>query len=466
MKLLFFGLLLSCIINLNAQPIIELKLFKSGFSNPTDIVSAGDSRLFIVEQTGKIRILDTSGNISPVPFLDLASKITTAGNEQGLLGMTFHPNYKTNGYLYVNYTAAGSGTTTIARYTVSADPNIANPSSELIILTVPQPFANHNAGDLAFGSDGYLYIPLGDGGSGGDPGDRAQDSLQLLGKLLRIDVDNGAPYAIPGDNPFVGDPKAHDEIWAIGLRNPFRISFDRLTGDLWIGDVGQNDWEEINFQSVNSPGGENYGWRCYEGNHSYNISGCEPASTMVFPIAEYSNNQTTGCSVTGGFVYRGSKYPEMYGYYIFTDFCSGIFWSVIDSSGIWNLYSHGSLGSFFTTFGEDQNGELYLASRSGSIYEVTAKNTGINSPSGSKVTLTASPIPARGQFYFKVNIPNPSFMEYYLVDITGRSIVSGRADLSNGLNKIPVDINMLAKGIYIFQVKIEDQYFNGKIIRN
>ena len=466
MKFTFIALFLSVIINLNAQPIIELKLLKSGFSNPTDIVSAGDSRLFIVEQTGKIRILDTSGNILPVPFIDLASKITTSGNEQGLLGMTFHPDYQANGHFFVNYTAAGNGATVIARYTVSADPNIANPSSEAIIMTVPQPFANHNAGDLAFGPDGYLYIPLGDGGSGGDPGDRAQDSLNLLGKLLRIDVDNGTPYSIPTDNPFVSDPKAYDEIWAIGLRNPFRISFDRLTGDLWIGDVGQNDWEEINFQSVNSSGGENYGWRCYEGNHPYNTSGCEPASTMVFPIAEYSNNQTTGCSVTGGFVYRGNKYPEMYGYYIFTDFCSGIFWSVIDSSGIWNLYSHGSLGSFFTTFGEDQNGELYVASRSGSIYRVTAKNTGINSPSGSKVILSVSPNPAREQFHFEVNIPNPSFMEYNVLDITGRNIISSGSNISTGLNKIPVDINILANGIYIYQVKIDGKYFNGKIIKN
>ena len=216
----------------------------------------GSGRLFIVEQGGQVWILD-SGSVLPNPFLDISSKISS-GSERGLLGLGFHPNYDTNGYFFVNYTDLG-GDTVVARYTVSSDPNEADRNSEVIILQQPQPFSNHNGGHLAFGPDGYLYIGLGDGGSGGDPQGNGQNPNNLLGALLRLDVDNGLPYSIPPDNPFVGGGGS-PEVWAYGLRNPWRFSFDRLTGDLYSGDVGQNQWEEIDFQEASSPGGANYGW--------------------------------------------------------------------------------------------------------------------------------------------------------------------------------------------------------------
>ncbi|HUM48320.1 MAG TPA: PQQ-dependent sugar dehydrogenase [Chitinophagales bacterium] len=243
-------------------PQLELEDFSEGFNKPLAIENCGDSRLFIVEQPGKIWIVDEDGNKSPEPFLDITTRVKYDGAEQGLLGLAFHPDYAVNGFFYVNYITL-EGNTRIARFQVSAnDPNRANPSTQKTILKVKQPFANHNGGCLRFGPDGYLYIGLGDGGDAGDPFENAQDPGQLLGKMLRIDINTGDPYAIPPTNPFVNVAGYQPEIWALGLRNPFRWSFDRLTGDLWIGDVGQDKWEEINYQSVSSTGGENYGWDC------------------------------------------------------------------------------------------------------------------------------------------------------------------------------------------------------------
>jgi len=266
----------------NCQPQIGLEEFASGFTRPVDIAHADDSRLFVVEQAGYIYVVDELGTVSPAPFLDINTLVRSSGNEQGLLGLVFHPNYATNGFFYVNYTR-NDGDTRISRFNVSrTDPNNAVPTSEMVLLTISQLFGNHNGGDLNFGPDGYLYIGLGDGGSGGDPQNNAQDSSTYLGKMLRIDVDGGSPYAIPSGNPFVSYSSTLDEIWAFGLRNPWRFSFDRLTGDLWIADVGQNVLEEINFQPANSGGGENYGWRCYEGNSLFNGSDCEPMADYDF----------------------------------------------------------------------------------------------------------------------------------------------------------------------------------------
>lgn len=355
-----------------SQPQIELVNFASGFIRPLDIANAGDDRLFIVEQRGLIWILDENGNKLPQPFLNIDPSVGSGGNEQGLLGLAFHPDYANNGYFYVNYTK-NNGDTRISRFSVLANnPNQADPSSEKILLEVDQPYSNHNGGCLKFGPDGYLYIGLGDGGSGGDPQDNGQDRQTLLGKMLRIDVDGGDPYGIPPGNPFVNDNTTLDEIWAIGLRNPWRFSFDRETGDLWTGDVGQDAWEEINFQPVASSGGENYGWRCYEGNHAYNTNGCAPANTMTFPVAEYQNGAS--CSVTGGYVYRGCKYPELYGRYLYTDYCTGIIWSLTpDGSGGWVNQQLANLNDFqFASFGENRHGELFLAGLgNGIIYRVT-----------------------------------------------------------------------------------------------
>ncbi len=359
-----------------AQPQIELELYASGFDRPVDITSAGDDRLFVTEQDGTIRIIDASGNVLSTPFLDIDGRVDSGGNEEGLLGLTFDPDYATNGYFYVNYTATGGGATRISRFSTSLNPNIADASSEIILFTIGQPYNNHNAGDLTFGPDGYLYFGLGDGGAGGDPGNRAQNPVNFLGKMLRIDVSTPSGslnYTIPADNPFVGDASTLDEIWALGLRNPWRFSFDRLTNDMWIADVGQDDWEEIDVQPAASTGGENYGWRCYEGYDPFITGGCPPASSLTEPVHVYANNFSTGCSVTGGFVYRGTMQPGLYGYYVYADFCTGRFWTIApDGFGGWNNADAGNYSNQeYSTFGEDKDGELFVAGLSnGQIYRV------------------------------------------------------------------------------------------------
>lgn len=362
---------------LSAQPDIALVPVASGFSEPVAIRNAGDERLFIVERHGHIKILHADGSVTT--FLDIDARVGSSGGEQGLLGLAFHPDYASNGYFYVNYTN-NSGNTRVSRFSVDvSDPDLGNSASESILLTITQPYSNHNGGDLAFGPDGYLYIPTGDGGSGGDPGDRAQDiTSQKLGKMLRIDIDGASPYAIPPDNPFVGIT-GDDEIWAYGLRNPWRFSFDRLTGDMWIGDVGQGAWEEVDFQAAGSDGGENYGWRCYEGNDEYDVSTCDLGGTFVFPIHEYNHSFSTGgYAITGGYVYRGSEFAGMYGYYIVCDYVTGNFWTIYpDGTGGWNTELLAGLEDDISSFGEDVYGEIYACDlSSGDIYHVIDANCG------------------------------------------------------------------------------------------
>lgn len=354
---------------------------------PVDIANAGDERLFVVERDGTIRIVQPDGSVGTDPFLDITERVLSGG-ERGLLGLVFHPQYAQNGYFYVNYTAQPDGETHISRFSVSADPDVADEESEFIILTVEQPYRNHNAGDLMFGpNDGYLYIPLGDGGDGNDPQNRAQDMELLLGKLLRIDVDGeqgvasdcGEPgnYTIPADNPFVGEDRACDEIWASGLRNPWRASFDRETGDLFMGDVGQGAWEEIDWQPASSAGGENYGWSCYEGAHvnpGTNMPSCEDATAYDMPIFELSHADEDVSAVTGGFVYRGTRYPQMVGRYFLTDLSAPYIWDLQRVGGAWQATRHDNMQSdlgLVVTFGEDVHGELYLAKISnGAIYRL------------------------------------------------------------------------------------------------
>ncbi len=351
-----------------AEPIFTLQPIAQGLANPVSITHAGDNRLFITLQDGLIVIHDGT-RVLPEPFLDIGS-LVLSGGERGLLSVAFHPRYPQNGLFYVNYTNV-QGHTVIARYSVSPqDPNRANPSSGVTILTINQPFANHNGGQLQFGPDGYLYIGMGDGGSGGDPGNRAQNPLDLLGKMLRIDVDSAFPYAIPDSNPYAHIDNARGEIWATGLRNPWRFSFDRATGDLWIADVGQGTWEEIDFQPATSIGGENYGWRRMEGTHCFNpTSGCNPGS-LVLPVIEYDHS--VGCSVTGGYVYRGTRNPRLIGQYIYGDYCSGRIWAG-------TRHANGSVTSrvlfdapfTISTFGEDAAGEMYVGGYSnGTLYRI------------------------------------------------------------------------------------------------
>jgi glucose/arabinose dehydrogenase len=368
----------SCIY-LTTPLSINLVPFATGLSNPVAIENAGDERLFVCEQnSGLIKIINENGVVTGT-FLNVLNQISTGG-ERGLLGLAFHPNYAENGYFYLNYTRTG-GDTEIARYTVTANPNVADPASKLTILRITQPFSNHNGGDLNFGPDGYLYIGMGDGGSGGDPQNNAQTVTSLLGKMLRIDVDGDdfpadalKNYAIPPTNPFVGSAPA-DEIWALGVRNPWRFSFDTDMGDLWIGDVGQNAHEEVNFVPASSLGGENYGWRCYEGSFTFNTTGCQDPSVYTFPVWNFDHATYGGCSVIGGNVYRGSEYPLLQGHYITTDYCAGTVFSLKQNAlGNWvstpinSQFAAGFAG--FYAFGEDINKELYVARSNGTIYRI------------------------------------------------------------------------------------------------
>ena len=339
---------------------------------PTTLANAGDGsgRIFILEKTGKVRVV-RDGVLLDTPLLDLTSKVSTE-SERGLLGIAFPPGFGGKQYFYVDYTDL-AGDTVVARYRVSAgDPDVADPASEQQLLKVAQPYANHNGGQLAFGPDGYLYVGLGDGGSAGDPAGNAQNPAVLLGKILRIDPESTAPaggYAVPGDNPFVGLSGHRPEIWALGLRNPWRFSFDRLTGDLWIADVGQAAWEEIDFQDAASTGGENYGWDYYEGTHAY-PPGSVPHSTtgLTFPVYEY-DHATGGHSVTGGYVYRGSGSPSFHGLYFFGDFEWGRIWAMDPADNTAQLLLDDA--SLWTTFGEDETGEVYVADYvSGLVYRL------------------------------------------------------------------------------------------------
>ncbi len=374
MKFKLFVLVVSLFPALVFTQDILLEPVATGFSLPVDVKHAGDDRLFVVEKAGRIKIMDLDGNVLPTPFIDIDPIVNSTANERGLLGLAFHPDFANNGHFFVNYTG-NDGNTRISRFTRSTtDLNVADPNSELVLLMVDQPFSNHNAGDLAFGPDGYLYIGLGDGGSGGDPGNRSQNPKEKLGKMLRLDVDSAIPYGIPTDNPFAQSADTLPEIWALGMRNPWRISFDRMTGDFWIGDVGQDKWEEVDMEPAGSKGGLNYGWRCYEGFVPYNTSGCGPENTYVPPIHAYQNTNAVGCSVTGGYVYRGSKQPSLYGKYIYTDYCTGIFWSLApDGLGGWTNTELANLNNQeFAAFGEDVNGELYVAGiGTGVIYHIT-----------------------------------------------------------------------------------------------
>ena len=348
----------------------------TGFTQPLFVTHAGDGsdRLFVVERGGMIKIFKNGGTLA-TPFLDLSSHIIVSGPEQGLLGLAFSPNYETNGEFYVNYTRTPDGATVVARYRVTSDADIADPNIEEIILIEPQPFANHNGGHLAFGPDGYLYVALGDGGDQGDPGNRAQNLSERLGKLLRIDVECGAtPCPPPVSNPFVATAGARTEIWALGLRNPWRFSFDRLTGDLFIGDVGQGENEEIDFQTAASDGGENYGWRILEGDACFNpASNCTPPANYSAPIASYSRGSSCA-SVTGGYAYRGPADAVLDGAYFYADFCDGRVWRLKRVGATWQNELLADTDFSVSSFGEDEPGNLYLVDFSaGAIYRVAGK---------------------------------------------------------------------------------------------
>lgn len=349
---------------------IRLTEVFTGLNNPVAIERAKDNRLFIVEKSGIIKVCKPNGTIIDT-FLNIRDRVTSGG-ERGLLGLAFAPDYKISGRFYVNYTTGGNNLeTVISRFRVSQDSNKALSGTEELILTVDQPFSNHNGGNIEFGPDGYLYIGLGDGGSAGDPFSNSQNPAILLGKMLRIDVSE-AEYKIPEDNPFIDNSDYRPEIWATGLRNPWKYTFDPKLGHLWIADVGQGLWEEIDFQTQGNQGGQNYGWRCYEGNQSYNSNGCGPKDDYTFPVFEYPHQGTTHCSVTGGEVYVKDTNSTMYGSYIYTDYCSGQFWATKYLGFNQFVTTEILTPPFggFTAFGTDSENNIYVARENGKVYRI------------------------------------------------------------------------------------------------
>lgn len=458
--LLFISILFT--FTLSAQTI-ALQSFATGFSSPVEITHPfNDTRLFVVQKGGQIRILNSNGTINATPFLTVTG--LSSGSEQGLLGLAFHPNYGTNGLFFINYTNT-AGDTVIARYAVSANPNVAN-ATGTILMTIDQPFANHNGGCLKFGPDGYLYIGMGDGGSGGDPNGYAQNltvdvanpTRIYLGKMLRIDVDTIAGslnYGFPPTNPFVTQA-GKEEIWAYGLRNPWKFSFNRLNGDLWIGDVGQNAIEEVDKVVAPLPAGLNFGWRCYEGNSTYNTSGCAAMTTMVFPVAQYDHS--TGCSITGGYFYTGSMYPNFANKYFYTDYCDNKI-RTLDASN--NVTTTASFTGNFSAFGEDKNGELYVAGvGNGIVYKIIDSSLGVNN--FNKNGLNFYPNPARTEIFIK-NSTEIILSKVEVFDLTGKLVLTKAVE--NNETTPSVNIATLSSGFYLISVEdVTGNHYNAKLV--
>jgi glucose/arabinose dehydrogenase len=355
---------------------VELELITGGLDTPVGMAHAGDgsSRLFVLEKPGRIRVVQ-DGALVATPFLDIADRVGSSQNEQGLLGLAFHPRYAENGAFFVNYTDR-QGDTVVSRFSVSGDATKAEPGSEVVLLRIDQPAGNHNGGHLAFGPDGMLYVGTGDGGGAGDRYGNGQNGQTLLGAMLRLGVDEGSAYRVPEGNPFVDNSNVRDEIWAVGLRNPWRYSFDRLTGDLYIADVGQNRYEEVNVQPASNAVGLNYGWPIMEGLHCFpEDRACDQAG-LTLPAWEYDHSQ--GCSVTGGYVYRGEEFPILTGIYLFGDYCSGRIWGLAPPDGAgadgWQAALVAQADVRLTSFGEDERGELYLVDAGrGELFKIAAR---------------------------------------------------------------------------------------------
>lgn len=431
---------ISVCAGMHAQTVV-LQEFATGLSNLVEITHAGDNRLFAVQQSGQIKIIQPSGAINPTNFLDL-SGLVTFGGERGLLGLAFHPQFASNGYFFVYYNN-GVGDITVERYTVNGvNPDVADSGSAKQILSIPKPFSNHNGGSMHFDSNGYLWISTGDGGGGGDPNNLAQNKNSLLGKMLRIDVNATGPYNIPAGNPFT-TPEGAPEIWSYGLRNAWKFSFDQPSGNVMIADVGQNQIEEINRMPV-TQAGINYGWRCYEGNSSYNTTGCAAQSTMTFPVTSY-NHSGGRCSITGGYVYRGTQYPAFTGKYFFADYCSNqIGLMHADDSITW---TPAFAGNNFSTFGVDSANELYVAAvNNGKIYRLTT--TSLSTDETEAITLELYPNPASDMVYVRGLKPGKYHAE--LITADGRKAGVFSLNEQHGF-----DIKGLSAGLYFVTISSE-----------
>ncbi|KQR94847.1 cadherin [Chryseobacterium sp. Leaf180] len=449
--LLFFSLVL---FSFSQSQTISLIEFATGLSNPVEITHANDSRIFVVQQNGIIKIVQPTGAVNAADFLNISSKVNFGG-ERGLLGLAFHPQYATNGYFFVFYNNT-AGNLVVARYSVSStNANVADANSEKIIINIPKPFDNHNGGSIKFDPSGYLWVVTGDGGSGGDPNNNSQNKNSLLGKLLRLDINTAAniPYAIPPGNPFINVDGA-DEVWAYGLRNAWKYSFDLTTGNVLIADVGQNQFEEINRVPI-TQAGANYGWRCFEGNTAYNSSGCTVGANYTTPVAVYDHTGSK-CSITGGYVYRGTTYPALQGMYFFADYCSAQIGMLNQSNIV--TWTTPFTGNLFSTFGEDSSKNLYVAAvNNGKIYKIA---------SGSLATEETFRKPIR--IY-----PNPAhetlFIEGFddyafsaqILTLEGRVVLNDtKLNFDNSL-----DIRGIPAGTYYIHIKMNDlKTYSEKII--
>ncbi len=438
-KLLFCASIFSSFM-FNAQSI-TLEEFATGFTAPVEIVNANDARMFVVQQNGIIKILQANGTVNATNFLNIGSKITYGG-ERGLLGLAFHPQYPTNGYFFVYYNDT-AGNITVARYTRSStNPDVADPSTEKIILNIPKPFDNHNGGSIHFAPDGYLWVVTGDGGSGGDPNNNAQNKNSLLGKLLRLDINSTGAYNIPPGNPFIGIDGA-DEVWAYGLRNAWKFNFDTASGNVMIADVGQGQIEEINRMPL-TQAGINYGWRCYEGNNAYNTTGCAAQSTMTFPVAAYDHSGGK-CSITGGYVYRGIQYPALQGRYFFADYCSTQIGSLNPDDSI--TWSAASPGNNFSTFGVNNQNELFAAAlSSGKIFKITTSAVLGTQENDLSTSVKVYPNPASKTVFIEGLKDKEATVEIYSFE--GRKVLEqGKIDSNNSIN-----ISGIPAGTYFINI--------------
>lgn len=451
MKRLLLSAVLLSAVNFSAQNF-ALQEYASGFTSPVEITHANDSRLFVVQQNGIIKIIQSNGAVNSADFLNISSKVNFGG-ERGLLGLAFHPQYATNGYFFVYYNNP-AGNIIVARYTKSStNPDLADATTEKILLNIPKPFDNHNGGSIHFAPDGNLWIVTGDGGSGGDPNNNGQNKNSLLGKMLRIDVNATGAYNIPAGNPFVGVDGA-DEVWAYGLRNAWKFSFDLTTGSAMIADVGQGVIEEINKMPI-ATAGINYGWRCYEGNNTYNTGGCAVAGTMTFPIAVYDHSGGK-CSITGGYVYRGTVSPSLQGRYFFADYCSQQIGTLDSSNAI--TWSTAFSGNNFSTFGEDYLKELYVAAvNNGKIYKITTSTLGTQENNLTQVRIYPNPASERvfieGLEYADAKVE--------LISTEGRKVLDEiKLDSENSF-----DITGIPAGVYYLNIKSGDlKAYSQKLI--
>ncbi len=448
-----------------AQLSAEAAFPNLSFTNPVGIEHdpVHPDRLYIVEQAGRVQMLTIDPDVaSASTFLDIQARVNDASNEGGLLGLAFHPEYDTNGYLYVSYTAGSPLRSRVSQFSrSSADPEVADPDTELILLEIAQPYGNHNGGGLVFGPDGYLYASFGDGGAGGDPEENGQDPTTLLGSILRLDVDGGgaapdcggstANYTVPLNAIADGPGGSCDEIYAWGLRNPWRFSFDRATGDGWIADVGQNEWEEID-QMRN---GGNYGWNTYEGNACFD-GPCNPAG-LLFPVWEYAHGNGN-CSITGGYVYRGSEVPELAGRYVYADYCSGRYWA-LDARGDTPENEQLAIETlrYPTSFGEDAAGELYVALQTGTIYRFfseTDTSVGGDTPLDRIRLELDGPNPFSGETAFRYSLAEPGPMRLAVYDVLGRevAVLADREALA-GEGSARFAASGLAAGLYLVRLE-------------